>query len=628
MSIYFKAASTSTVTPPSSPAMKALPVGFLDRSNQPTSAAGYPNTVLGWVVDVGWDSKGSVNFPGFQDQPGDDITASPGVTAILNALKAAKSAGMWVKVRLHAGSHVSTAIKSLNGGPVTVTAWSANYGSSSAKITEQHTVGKWWEPMTGKASTANWTYQDAYNDLQKQLAAMFDDPNGNNGLNAYMRCITVSMCQMDSFPETFIQRGEYKDTGHTKAISGADCDGYINLYAAGFSIQADKDAHTAQAQIHANHWSQTWTSITYNPYMALDSNGNVSQDVKYTNSQMDTDVSILGNLALIENDSLRSTDTANVSKNWSNPNGADYQTMYNHMQSTYGPSSSNHRAIGFQTADGGQKIYAYTSDFTTSSGQGTLDLADTFGAIHVELPQKYWSTTNGGKPCGDVAPASRPGTHCPTTNSVGDHCLVDESVLQTHLTNMQNNSSGIPVGGGSTTPPATFTNLLSAFQSSIESASGSLTSSFTTPTNGTITRVTTHALDGSASLKLASTAAGTCAVATKGNANGVPVSAGNTYTAMVSILDNSVGGHSVTVQLQYFNGTTPATVDQQFTVTATTNNSTWTSFVISGVCPSTSATANVRVAFTAAGSTDVIFMDEFGIASGTWTAADWVAGTT
>jgi hypothetical protein len=133
-----------------------------------------------------------------------------------------------------------------------------------------------------------------------------------------------------------------------------------NLWNAGYTAAADQACQQEAVKAHLV-WQQTFSDLSFNPFQAILSATSYTTDEAFTASMISYCRQILGELCILENNSLRST---SMSKN------------SNAMYASIAALGAN---ISFQTA-----ILS-----RIGSLPATLDLAVGFGAGSVELPNEY-----------------------------------------------------------------------------------------------------------------------------------------------------------------------------------------------------------------------------------------------
>lgn len=165
-------------------------------------------------------------------------------------------------------------------------------------------------------------------------------------------------------------------------------------------------------------------------------------------------------------------------------------------------------------------------------------------------------------------------------------------------------------------------NLLTADAASFETS----VNQWTAETNCSVSRVTTDAADGVASLQLSSTAAGAMS-ATSGQDPflGYRVQAGRTYTAVASFRAGTVG-RQVSVGIRWFNAAGSVIQTDMGTSSPDVTGS-YTQVSATAVAPATALTASVRVNVAATGgAAELHRVDKVGLTRGTSTT--WTFGGT
>jgi hypothetical protein len=308
-----------TLTPPTSifpqppvASLKPVLAGLLDRQGVPP--ADYAGAaVRGFVVKVNWSDVQPVEGgPVVGDNAIDQAIAQAHTLA-------ARNPGFGIKVRLYGGVYAPTWAKTLGGAPVQVT--NPQSGKSA-------TVGRFWTDA----------YGDAYDDLQRKLAAKYDTV-------PEVREIVVSRCTT-FFAEPFI-----RNKGNAQTVS--------NLFDAGFNTAADRRCHQRQLEAH-QVWQHTRSDLELNPYQDIEQTGKASVDEAFTETMMQYCRAVLGPRCVLENNSA------------SDP--PKYPRMYSAMRQLGNPTS-------FQTATATKVGDLFT----------VLEWAVAQGANSVELPQGYTS---------------------------------------------------------------------------------------------------------------------------------------------------------------------------------------------------------------------------------------------
>jgi hypothetical protein len=239
-----------------------------------------------------------------------------------------------LKLRVMAGIYAPDWVKRLDGfDPVAV---------SHVQTDREGTLGPFWSPA----------YVDAYAELQKLLADRYDDEPLVRD-NAISGCMTV-------FAEPF-QR---------------DLSGFEQLYAQGYTVEADDSCLRAQVDAHAV-WQQTRQSLALNPFrpwtMEDGTLGRADPDVDVTVSVMTYCRTRLGAMCTLSNNSIRSDWAALLDEGDAATSFlSQYAELYRGMQELGPP-------LSFQTA-----APSRVGDLAT-----TVEAAVSFGANAVEVPVSY-----------------------------------------------------------------------------------------------------------------------------------------------------------------------------------------------------------------------------------------------
>ena len=290
--------------------LKAPLAGFLDRSGVPAYA-----WIHGYVVPVNWSqlqpngdgSRLIARANGNGSNPIDDAVAQ--VRAWNASHPASEQRGL--KIRIDSGGGAPEWAKRIGGAPVPV----VNSQGPTC------TVGRYWTQA----------FQDAYADLQQQLATLYDSVGE-------VREVTVagnSLC----YEEPFLH--------YT----------WNALAAAGDTVPLDKASYVAMMRAHLV-WHHTLQDLSFNPYNVPGGGGE-----QFTADSMRTFRTLFGAQGLIENNSLRASGLS-----------SSYSQMYATMASLGGP-------MCFQTAT------------LARMGSPSVTFSDAvrYGAYSVELPSGYAS---------------------------------------------------------------------------------------------------------------------------------------------------------------------------------------------------------------------------------------------
>lgn len=285
--------------------------GLLDRQKYSNIPVSYRNAVHNFVLNAKWAD--------LQPVQGGPIV-HPNV--IDTAIAQARAAGMSVKLRATAGMGAPTWAKSLGGAPVTL---------HTEDGTSTYTVPRFWTDA----------YNAAYTDFNTKLAAAYD------GVDVIREWVPDRAGLR--YAEPYL-----RDTWDARNRTA--------LLQAGYTIALDHAVQNLELR-DGLVWQTTLTDLAFNPAAQIRPDGTVFFDVNYTISQMQGYRMLLGNRAVLSNDSLSST----------RPSEPKYGAMYDAMKALGPP-------IDIQTATK-QKI---------GDWRRTLDYAATYlKASSVELPYGY-----------------------------------------------------------------------------------------------------------------------------------------------------------------------------------------------------------------------------------------------
>jgi hypothetical protein len=187
-----------------------------------------------------------------------------------------------------------------------------------------------------------WTtpVEQAYASLQTSLAAEYDnDPE--------IEDVSITGC-MTMYAEPLIR--ETSSPGTIK-----------NLLAAGYTAAADEQCQDEEIVAH-EAWTNTHSSLAFNPYQVINANGSFSVNEAFTQGLMGYCRQVLGARCTLGNDSIRTPSNL----------GPNYPAMYAAIHAA-GPTSF------FQTATAAR----------VGSLQSTILWAIAQGASDVELPSGY-----------------------------------------------------------------------------------------------------------------------------------------------------------------------------------------------------------------------------------------------
>jgi hypothetical protein len=129
-------------------------------------------------------------------------------------------------------------------------------------------------------------------------------------------------------------------------------------------VDADHACHQAEIRAHLV-WHRTLSDYTFNPYQVVSATGAGHDDEAFTQQIQDYCREILGRRCGLENDSLRVP-----------IQGGGYPRMYEHMKALGPPLTFQLAAI--------KKV----GDIVAA-----ISLARSYGALSVELPNKYQQVT-------------------------------------------------------------------------------------------------------------------------------------------------------------------------------------------------------------------------------------------
>lgn len=163
-------------------------------------------------------------------------------------------------------------------------------------------------------------------------------------------------------------------------------------------------------------------------------------------------------------------------------------------------------------------------------------------------------------------------------------------------------------------------NIASADNTTFEGSAGTWVNS----QNCTVARSTTVAYEGSASLAITSTAGGTVVARTPNGLNAMPITAGQTYTAVAQVRSAAVA-RSMRIGVAWVDGAGVYISDAPVGSSAVTSStSAWTKSILQAVtAPSNAAYAYLTfVIGSVAGAGEIHYIDQVGLWSGTST--DWV----
>jgi len=293
--------------------------GVVDRGGI-NSAVGWTDVVDHFVVNVDWA----------------DVQPAQGTydySAIDAALTDAQLSGHKVYLRFFAGIHTPDWIKNNVG-------W-YDYTDNGDTLK----VPYWWTDSFG-------VY---YRNIMQRLAARYDNDDR-------VTTVAISRC-MTRYAEPMIRQTNLAEVRNDLINSG---------YTEAKDIAAQKEA----IDDHAALWVNTFSSYAFNPYQYVDSNKTAKKDITVTLDIMDYCVVVLGDLAALQNNSLR------VDPNWSS--NEIYQQMYDYM---IGLNEMFGTVLGFQTA-----TYTRVGDLPA-----TIQRAIDYKATWLELPGGYETYTGSAE---------------------------------------------------------------------------------------------------------------------------------------------------------------------------------------------------------------------------------------
>lgn len=156
------------------------------------------------------------------------------------------------------------------------------------------------------------------------------------------------------------------------------------------------------------------------------------------------------------------------------------------------------------------------------------------------------------------------------------------------------------------------TNLLTRNQASLEDGT---TTGFAATTNCSLAASTTVAASGTYSLAVTSSAAGAVVAGTPVTAAGSPpVTPGKVYSAALSARSAAITS-SLTPRIRWWTAAGAAVSTSNGTAVAVATGS-WTQYWVTVAAPATAAYATVEVTWTAAGASEVVYLDKVGLWEG------------
>jgi len=289
--------------------------GLVDRKGI-NNASGWTDVVDHFVINADWADV----------QPAENTYDYSAIDA---ALTDAQLSGHKVYLRFFAGIHTPDWMKNNVG-------W-YDYTDDGDILK----VPYWWTDSFG-------VY---YRNIMQRLAARYDNDDR-------VTTVAISRC-MTQYAEPMIRQTNLSEVRNDLINSG---------YTEAKDIAAQKEA----IDDHAALWTNTFSSYAFNPYQYVDSNKTAKKDINVTTDIMDYCVAALGDLAALQNNSLR------VDPNWSS--NEIYQQMYDHM---IGLNEMSGTVLGFQTA-----TYTRVVDL-----RATIQRAIDYKATWLELPGGYETYT-------------------------------------------------------------------------------------------------------------------------------------------------------------------------------------------------------------------------------------------
>lgn len=306
----------------------------------PAGTAGPLKPVLQGIIEINQLPEGaelavtggvavSVNWSDLQPTPNGPIAANNPLDQAIESIRAINQANhlnLGIRARILAGINAPDWVKNLGGPPVTV---------AGTQTAQSGTIGRFWTDQFGAA----------YDDLQRKLAAKYDDVPELREVTA-SRCTTI-------FAEPLVRQS-------------ADATTVSGLLTAGYTDTADDACQRQMIDAH-KVWLHTRTGVAFNPYQHPAGD---PSDTAATLRYMQYCRQVLGARCVLENNSIR----------W--PPLPSYETMYQAMSQMGAP-------ISFQTA-GPARIGSLplTLQWAVKQGADAVELSSGMlsGAIGV-LPQ-------------------------------------------------------------------------------------------------------------------------------------------------------------------------------------------------------------------------------------------------
>jgi hypothetical protein len=312
----------SASTLPANAGLKPAITGLIDPFGYPPGSLVSSRTISAFVVMAYWGD--------LQPQPGGPLVHPNAIDQAIAEARASGT-GVGVKIRFFAGIHAPAWALNLDGPPVSIAGGAAAAGAGGA-------VPRFW-------TTA---YQRAYADIQTKLAAAYDAV-------PEVREVTISAC-MTIFAEPLLRQAE--QPANRRALLDA-----------GYTDSANRACLQNSIDTHRQVWKHTRSSMAFNPYQEINSDGTWRTDESVTSSLMDYCRQQLGPACVLENNSVR----APITKL-----GPAYGRMYAYMRQLGSP-------ITLQTATP-ERLGCLLSSECPAGVEGVLDWAVSEQATALELP--------------------------------------------------------------------------------------------------------------------------------------------------------------------------------------------------------------------------------------------------
>ena len=333
--------------------VKPIIKGLLLRNGAPPET--HRSIINTRVLNVGWkDLQASQSSELTENNPIDQV-----IEEVQSQNLADSTLNMRIKLRIFAGIEAPDWLKNLEGSPITI---------SDAQDATSGTIGRFWTTAFGQA----------YQELQNKLAAKYDSV-------PEILDVTISRC-MTIYAEPFIR-------------NASNTDNRTALLNAGFTFEADKQCHREQIEAH-NVWTQTRTSLAFNPYQEINQDGSYLNNEAFTEEMMEYCRTVLGIRCVLENNSIRTPLL-----------GGDYIAMYAKMKAL-GPPLFYQTAREWKIGD-----WKQTVQWAIDQGANAVELNnDTdyyFTTPTIEELVAYDATLEASL---DILPAPTP-TNTPTPTS-------------------------------------------------------------------------------------------------------------------------------------------------------------------------------------------------------------------